>query len=1017
MNNILRISDTVRVSSDLINLRNNTLIFTVDNTAFLTIDSENKQTILREDVEITDNNQTINKIYADLYSNRSCVTAAASAFVLPYSNSGITVPATWSTSGTVTVASRFFGETGNVNSAVKAGGNNGLQLNIVELFNGSTWSTSGVNTLSTNREGFACCGVVNASLISSGYYSTYVTTSEKFNGISWTETTGVNTARRNPRGIGKQNASLTVGGYEENSPYYSAVTETFNGTAWTVSGSMNTARRYMAGVGSVSTALCFSGYNGVSTSLVSEKFNGSTWSVTVYRVSGGYGASGAGTPNEALSFGGYTTQALSVTEKFNGTLWYVVNTGVLTTARYHGGGVGSQTTALSFSGLNSSSVVSNVTEKWLDIEKQNIKIFTSGLNASEMWSTTGSLNEDNTGMGAIGTQNNALAICGRNSSSGRLNQVQIFGGLTWSMFTGISLTSAREYIAACGPRNDCLVCGGTDDTGTLDKTQISYGYSFISTNVLNTARTQHTAVGRVSAALAVSGYSGAALIASTESFNGASWSNISGGDVNYSRYQLAGAGKQNAAVITGGWNSTARDITEVFNGSTWSVVSGGTLSTARYALAASGTQNAALCFGGYTGSVYQSLVEKFTGNIWVTTARLTTTRQHHGGVGTQTSSIAIGGRTGSSTYTATCEKFNAPTLVKSKLFIITAHDIIETEDTDASLDYGSTVSVEHVVCGHSSDEDYVALSDLGRVAADNYWVLADTLNEARCRIGGCGIQNATVRCGGYAQLTETYSDLCEKYNGTAWSSSGDLNTENSGMGTAGVQNSALCFGGYTENDGYFATTQKFNGMLWSYTNSLSVQKYLIGGVGTSNAALCFGGNANGSNVSATERFNGKTWSTSGEGSLTAAKYGVGGVGTQYAALCFGGYATSIQSTTERNISATWTSVGQTLNVGRIYPGSAGVYNNAICFGGAIFISPYYTSWTEKFNGTVWSMDSLLITAKSQPGSSGSSTNPLCFGGETATDTEINVTEKKVPPVIPTSHNYGITVFGKNLIVI
>jgi hypothetical protein len=69
------------------------------------------------------------------------------------------------------------------------------------------------------------------------------TSTEEYNGTSWTAGGNVGTSRRYLAGCGIQTAGLIFGG---NPP--TGATEEYDGSTWTVGGSLNTARNYLAGV-------------------------------------------------------------------------------------------------------------------------------------------------------------------------------------------------------------------------------------------------------------------------------------------------------------------------------------------------------------------------------------------------------------------------------------------------------------------------------------------------------------------------------------------------------------------------------------------------------------------------------------------------------------------------------------------------------------------------------------------------------------------------------------------------
>jgi hypothetical protein len=115
--------------------------------------------------------------------------------------------------------------------------------------------------------------------------------------------------------------------------------------------------------------------------------------------------------------------------------------------------------------------------------------------------------------------------------------------------------------------------------------------------------------GTQTAALA---FGGQPLTGATEEYDGSTWTS-SPGSLNTTRYGLAGAGIQTAALAFGGISPgpTVTGVTEEYNGATWTS-SPASLSTTRYELAGTGTQLAALAFGGNSGSI-TAATEEWTG--------------------------------------------------------------------------------------------------------------------------------------------------------------------------------------------------------------------------------------------------------------------------------------------------------------------------------------------------------------------------------------------------------------------
>jgi len=116
------------------------------------------------------------------------------------------------------------------------------------------------------------------------------------------------------------------------------------------------------------------------------------------------------------------------------------------------------------------------------------------------------------------------------------------------------------------------------------------------------------------AGLSFGGYAGGSYFATTEEYNGTSWS--AGGDLNATKYDLAGCGTQTAGLSFGGEHGGSYLAnTEVYNGTSWS--SGGSLAVAKYASAGCGTQTAGLSFGGYNEAVLAT-TEEYNGAYYNT---------------------------------------------------------------------------------------------------------------------------------------------------------------------------------------------------------------------------------------------------------------------------------------------------------------------------------------------------------------------------------------------------------------
>ena len=101
----------------------------------------------------------------------------------------------------------------------------------------------------------------------------------------------------------------------------------------------------------------------------------------------------------------------------------------------------------------------------------------------------------------------------------------------------------------------------------------------------------------------------------------------------------------------------------------------------------------------------------------------------------------------------------------------------------------------------------------------------------------------------YGWFTSSNSAKTEEYNGTSWSSGGDLITARRQLAGAGTQTAGLCMGGNTGS--ISAATEEYNGTSWSSGGNLITARYGLAGAGTQTAGLCMGGT---SNSAATEEY-------------------------------------------------------------------------------------------------------------------------------------------------------------------
>jgi hypothetical protein len=608
-----------------------------------------------------------------------------------------------------------------------------------EEYNGTSWSFGG--NLNTVRYDHAGAGTQDAALAFGGFVTGVgrVTSTEEYNGTSWSSGGNLITARFRHAGAGTQDAALAIGG-NDNSANVLSLTEEYNGTSWASGGNLISARESPASAGTQDAALAFGGLDITrSNTLTStEEYNGTSWSFGGNLNTARYEPAGAGTQDAALAIGG----AFRSTEEYDGTGWSFG--GNLITARFSHAGAGTQDAALAFGGVDSDLLLSS-TEKYNRTITINTVITTV---TDEVTIPEPLLN--------INADLSAKDIIG---SSLLLNDIAIVDNVITPLST--PLYGDRQLIID----GNLNVEGTSKDTGWIKVPVVESEIIGLQPGAwstggnLSSGRNLHAGTGTQDAALAFGGGRDDSVAFSTEEYDGTSWS--SGGNLIVNRSDPAGAGTQDAALAfggQGGGTGMAPGSTEEYNGTSWA--SGGNLITGRAGEGA-GTQDAALAFGGFTTSgVILSSTEEYDGTSWSSGGNLITGRDNHAGAGTQDAALAFGG------FASSVQKYL------------------------------------------SSMEEYDGTS----------WSTGGNLNIARRDHAGAGTQDAALAIGGAQTFISQPSGVdvgesmtsTEEYDGTSWSFGGNLSIAKKSGSSAGTQNAGLSVGGVTFGSVRLSLTEEYN---------------------------------------------------------------------------------------------------------------------------------------------------------------------------------------------------------------
>ena len=268
---------------------------------------------------------------------------------------------------------------------------------------------------------------------------------------------------------------------------------------------------------------------------------------------------------------------------------------------------------------------------------------------------------------------------------------------------------------------------------------------------------------------------------------------------------------------------------------TWA--SAPSLNNARSLLAAAGASNsAAMAFGGDNSGV-KNLTETFNGSSWTEVSELNNARSYLVGIGTSTAGLAVGGQPPATAgYT---ESWNgASWTTKSVLSRGSA------SPQASSYAMGGGTNSSAVFFG--GDEGAPAVQDLCESWNGSAWSETGDLNTARSYAAGCGSSNTSALCISGFKWTPGLANApeVESFNGTSWTEEAEVNTARGQLVCAntGTTTDALKYTGRNAPDAASsATCEHYNGTAWTEVADLGGAQKAGSGAGTSSSALSMGG--------------------------------------------------------------------------------------------------------------------------------------------------------------------------------
>ena len=603
---------------------------------------------------------------------------------------------------------------------------------------------------------------------------------------------------------------------------------------------------------------------------------------------------------------GFTVQTLStdtIANQAAGGSW--ASGGDMNTARRALASAGIQTAAITFGGYTTTQVALN--------EQYN----------GSSWTEVGDLNAARHGIRGVGIYTAALAVGGLSPSASALNE--IWDGSSWTE-TG-DLNTARGNFAGAsgnGTTTAAIVFGGYTSgpgaTGTVAINESWDGSSWTEVGDLNNVGSQGpSGVGTSTAAIRASSNTQPSGYAPVENWDGSSWTE--GTNMNTNRGEDPGAnGTQTDALVYGGFTTppaTTRANTEAWDGTSWTEVTD--LSTARYAMTGCGTTGAssALAMGGYltsnlasteewtapatfnqltqgqlffnsTANAFKETILDIAGATWASGGAFPSASvQYSAGAGTQTAAVSVAGYSppSSSPYTGAFSgvfKYDGTSWSSNP----------NNYPTNVYGFWGSGTQTAGLFTGGAAPGN---IATTNKFDGTSFTSTGD-LNSGRRYLASNGTQTASIAAGGY---TTTMVAIVEDFDGSSWTETGDMNNARQLQSQLGSSTASLAIGKSGGSD----IVESWDGSSWTAVSALNSGRQATGASGTQTYGLAYAGEDSGGTPQAkTEHWNGSTWTEVND--MSNARYGVGSLGfsAPASAVVTWGGATNATSTEEFTVN-------------------------------------------------------------------------------------------------------------------
>jgi len=563
-----------------------------------------------------------------------------------------------------------------------------------------------------------------------------------------------------------------------------------------------------------------------------------------------------------------------------------------------------------------------------DVWYNSVSNTLKGVVSFAAWSSASPLSNPVFQNSGTGIQTASLSVNGGTGPpSGYRTATEEYNGTGWS--TGGVTTYTMGYGGASGTQTAALAGGGDGNTpGACDEYD---GTTWTGAGAMGINAYQGKFAGTQTATVAAGMY----YDAEAYEYNGASWTATSS-DMPTHVNSAGAVGTQAAAAFLCGGNvsgGASSSLTQEWNGSSWSLGPANTLSGTGGA--ASGQAPSSDCLMMVAGPP-KNQVSRFDGSSWTTSpATMATARNDGAGAGGSSSSALYAGGT-ITPYTNVTEEFNV------SIDTVTAGAWASGAVVPYSARQNMTLGLQGAAMNVGG---YTTTTVNTSVEYDGTnWTATPALN-VEARFGGvAGTTAAGLQFAGIQ--TATYSANVQTWNGSTWADSPyNLTTGTYGTMGCGTQTAALKVAGENPAGGNYTTGEEFDGEAWTASGALPQAKYAAAGNGVQTSAIITGGSPSGTT---TFEYNGTGWVAGGalNTSRPAGQAGSGGTTTD-SNIVFGGGQPTLVSATEGYDGTTW-STRPSLATARAFMTGAGTATAGLCAQGAPPTGT--TNLTELFTG-------------------------------------------------------------------